>query len=79
MSPVTSFCSVSSWYLSGWRPGSGSIVRCFYRGANDGFATAVKIIPYLIAILVAIGVFQELPGAMEVVMSAYPGIEGLGF
>lgn len=51
----------------------------FIEGAKDGFATAVKIIPYLIAILVAIGVFRA-SGAMEVVMSAITrGIEGLGF
>ena len=55
-----------------------NVYDAFIEGAKDGFATAVKIIPYLIAILVAIGVFRA-SGAMEVVMSAITrGIEGLG-
>lgn len=56
-----------------------NVYDAFIEGAKDGFATAVKIIPYLIAILVAIGVFRA-SGAMDVVMSAITrGIEGLGF
>ena len=56
-----------------------NVYDAFIEGAKDGFATAVKIIPYLIAILVAIGVFRA-SGAMEVVMSAITrGIEGFGF
>ena len=35
-----------------------NVYDAFIEGAKDGFATAVKIIPYLIAILVAIGVFR---------------------
>lgn len=37
----------------------------FIEGAKDGFKTAVMIIPYLVAILVAIGMFRA-SGAMEV-------------
>ena len=37
-------------------------------GAKDGFTTAVKIIPYLIAILVGIGVFRA-SGAMDAVVN----------
>lgn len=56
-----------------------NVYDAFIEGAKDGFATAVKIIPYLIAILVAIGVFRA-SGAMEVVMAVITrGIEGLGF
>ena len=36
----------------------------FIEGAKDGFQTAVRIIPYLVAILVAIGVFRA-SGAMQ--------------
>ncbi len=36
----------------------------FIEGAKDGFKTAVKIIPYLVAILVAIGMFRA-SGAMD--------------
>ncbi len=41
-----------------------NIYEAFIEGAKDGFKTAVMIIPYLIAILVAIGVFRT-SGAME--------------
>ena len=41
-------------------------LRCFYKkGAKEGFATAVRIIPYLVAILVAVGVFRA-SGAMDI-------------
>lgn len=42
---------------------------CFIEGAKEGFKTAVMIIPYLVAILVAIGMFRA-SGAMSVVTSA---------
>jgi spore maturation protein SpmB len=38
-------------------------------GAKDGFNVAIKIIPYLIAILVAIAMFRE-SGAMQVMIGA---------
>ena len=41
-----------------------NIYEAFIDGAKDGFKIAVKIIPYLIAILVAIGVFRA-SGAMD--------------
>ncbi len=41
-----------------------NVYDAFIDGAKDGFSIAVKIIPYLIAILVAIGVFRA-SGAME--------------
>ena len=40
----------------------------FIEGAKEGFTTAVRIIPFLIAILVAIGVFRA-SGAMEALMN----------
>lgn len=38
--------------------------EAFIEGAKDGFSTAVRIIPYLVAILVAIGLFRA-SGAMD--------------
>ena len=35
-----------------------NVYDAFIEGAKDGFSTAVKIIPFLIAILVAVGVFR---------------------
>jgi len=42
-----------------------NVYESFIDGAKEGFAIAVKIIPYLIAILVGIGVFRA-SGAMEI-------------
>ncbi|MCF8339180.1 MAG: spore maturation protein [Bacteroidales bacterium] len=44
-----------------------NIYEAFIEGAKDGFPTAIKIIPYLIAILVAIGVFRA-SGAMDMLI-----------
>lgn len=41
-----------------------NVYETFIDGAKEGFNTAIKIIPYLVAILVAIGVFRE-SGAMD--------------
>ncbi len=45
-----------------------NVYDAFIEGAKDGFNTAIMIIPYLIAILVAIGVFRT-SGAMEWLIS----------
>ena len=50
-----------------------NVYEAFIDGAKDGFYTAVKIIPYLIAILVAIGVFRE-SGAMNWIVSGFTWI-----
>ena len=44
-----------------------NVYEAFIEGAKDGFQTAVRIIPYLVAILVAIGVFRA-SGAMDMVI-----------
>ncbi len=48
-----------------------NVYESFIEGAKEGFFTAVKIIPYLVAILVAIGVFRT-SGAMDYI------VEGIG-
>ena len=49
-----------------------NVYEAFIDGAKDGFKIAVKIIPYLVALLVAIGVFRE-SGAMEFL------VDGIGW
>ena len=49
-----------------------NVYDAFVEGAKEGFSTAVRIIPYLVAILVAIGVFRA-SGAMDYLID---GIEG---
>lgn len=43
------------------------IYEVFVEGAKDGFQVALKIIPYLVAILVAVGMFRA-SGAMELLI-----------
>ncbi len=43
-----------------------NVYEAFIEGAKEGFMTAVRIIPYLVAILVAIGMFRA-SGAMDVI------------
>jgi len=40
------------------------VYEVFVEGAKDGFTTAVRIIPYLVAMLVAIGIFRA-SGALD--------------
>ena len=44
-----------------------NVYDAFIEGAKDGFTTAVRIIPYLVAILVGIGVFRA-SGAMNLLV-----------
>ena len=53
-----------------------NIFEAFIDGAKDGFKTAVTIIPYLIAILVGIGVFRA-SGAMDFLMEGIRGLVAL--
>jgi spore maturation protein SpmB len=45
-----------------------NVYDAFIEGAKEGFTTAVRIIPYLVAILVGIGVFRA-SGAMDMLIS----------
>lgn len=44
-----------------------NVYDAFIEGAKEGFTTAVRIIPYLVAILVAVGVFRA-SGAMDMLI-----------
>jgi spore maturation protein SpmB len=50
-----------------------NVYEAFIDGAKEGFKTAVKIIPYLVAILVAIGVFRA-SGAMEWTIAGFTSL-----
>jgi len=51
------------------------VYETFIEGAEEGFATAVKIIPYLAAMLIAISVFRA-SGAMELLVRALSPLTG---
>ena len=56
-----------------------NVYDAFIDGAKEGFQTAVRIIPYLVAILVAIGVFRA-SGAMDHLIGGIGcAVESLGF
>lgn len=52
------------------------IYEVFVEGAKEGFEIAIKIIPFLVAILVAIGMFRE-SGAMDILVSILSPVTGL--
>ena len=52
-----------------------NVYDAFVEGAKEGFATAVRIIPYLVAILVGIGVFRA-SGAMDMVIDGVKWLVG---
>lgn len=55
------------------------VYETFVEGAKDGFSVAIKIIPYLVAILVAIGMFRG-SGAMEMLTEGLrPLLAAVGF
>ena len=57
------FLIIIGFILAGIRK-KVNVYDAFVEGAKEGFTTAVRIIPYLVAILVAIGVFRA-SGAMD--------------
>ncbi len=44
-----------------------NVYECFIEGAKQGFETSIKVMPYLVGMLVAIGVFRA-SGAMDYLM-----------
>ncbi len=57
---------IISFILAGIRK-KVNVYDAFIEGAKDGFSTAIRIIPYLVAILVGIGVFRA-SGAMDMIV-----------
>lgn len=69
---IISFIGMAAWRRI-------NVYEAFIDGAKDGFSTAIRIIPYLIAILVAVGVFRA-SGAMDMLMNAIiKSVESAGF
>jgi spore maturation protein B len=52
------------------------VYEVFVEGAKEGFNVAVRIIPYLVAILVAIGIFRA-SGAMDVLIAILSPVTNL--
>lgn len=68
--------TISPWIIPGLMVGflgfgaarGVQIYETFIEGAKDGFAVALRIIPYLVAILTAVGMFRA-SGAMDVMVN----------
>ena len=55
-----------------------NVYEAFIEGAKDGFTTAVRVIPYLVAILVAIGVFRASGGMDLLIQGINWAVESCG-
>jgi spore maturation protein SpmB len=58
---ITAFIAAAAWKRV-------NVYEVFIEGAKEGFGVVIKIIPYLVAMLVAIGVFRA-SGAMNLLVS----------
>ena len=76
--------AISPWIIPGLMVGllgfgvlrGVRIYEVFVDGARDGFQVAVRIIPYLVAILVAVGMFRA-SGAMELIVAPLGAVTSL--
>ena len=72
------FLIIIGFILAGMRK-RVNVYDAFIEGAKEGFQTAVRIIPYLVAVLVAIGVFRA-SGAMDLLLNGIEaGVAAMGF
>ena len=71
------FTIICGFIISGMRK-KINVYDAFIEGAKEGFQTAITIIPYLVAILVGIGVFRA-SGAMDFIIQGVSfGIASIG-
>ncbi len=63
--------------LYGWSRGV-SVYGALVEGGKEGFQVAIRIIPYMVAVLVAVGMFRA-SGALEALIGVFaPFVEALG-
>ena len=84
--PVTVFYgrAIAPWIIPGLMVGllgfgamrRVNVYEVFVEGAKDGFRVALRIIPYLVAILVAVAMFRS-SGAMDMLVGPLGAVTGL--
>lgn len=74
MANVILFLVIIGFITSGLRK-KINVYDAFVDGAKEGFTTAVRIIPYLVAFLVGIAVFRT-SGAMDIIVNGIGSIVG---
>jgi spore maturation protein SpmB len=75
VSNVLLFSVIVSFILSAFLK-KINVYDAFIEGAKEGFSVAITIIPYLVAILVAIGVFRA-SGALDILVNGLGALIGL--
>jgi spore maturation protein SpmA len=68
--------SLVIWFLVVAHRRAVNVYETFIEGAKQGFETAIGIIPYLLAMLVAIGVFRA-SGALDILLDGVRGLASL--
>ena len=69
--------AIMIFIYSGWRK-KLNVYNSFIEGAKGGFNVAVTLIPYVVAILVAVGVFRASGGLQMLQHAVEAGVEALG-
>ena len=69
--------AIMIFIYSGWRK-KLNVYNSFIEGAKGGFNVAVSLIPYVVAILVAVGIFRASGGLQMLQHYVEAGVEALG-
>lgn len=69
--------AIMIFIYSGWRK-KLNVYNSFIEGAKGGFNVAVTLIPYVVAILVAVGIFRASGGLQMLQHYVEAGVEALG-
>ena len=69
--------AIMIFIYSGWRK-KLNVYNSFIEGAKGGFNVAVTLIPYVVAILVAVGVFRASGGLQMLQQAVEAGVEAIG-
>ena len=69
--------AIMIFIYSGWRK-KLNVYNSFIQGAKGGFNVAVSLIPYVVAILVAVGIFRASGGLQMLQHYVEAGVEALG-
>lgn len=70
---ILAIVAYSIWQEKVFKSNETNIFDSFVNGAKDGFTTGVRVLPYMIAMLVALSIFRN-SGLMNIVMSGVTSV-----
>lgn len=70
---ILAIVAYSFWKEKYFRENGTNIFDSFIHGAKDGFTTGIRILPYMIAMLVALSIFRN-SGLMDIVMGGVSSV-----